>query len=253
MRMVPTELKRPARKDRSDGDVRHQRTQRLSSLATWVLLVLWAAALFAPTGPARPFIRETFERTRAAYLTRFRWEATVARGSTLPDGARGDLRLVMFTDYDCPFCLKAEHVVDSLRRRHPNVQVGYRHVSRRPASRLAIVAALCAETSGIPSAVHDSLYRFVASHSDSAFHTQLLDYIGETFPQEKTASLLACLKDRPANVQSRVRIDSVMASHLRVRGTPTFFGRRGTAAGVPTVGELEKIAGLAPQRVAAGR
>lgn len=160
---------------------------------------------------------------------------------------------MMFTDYDCPFCLQAEHVVDSLRQLHPNVLVGYRHVSRRPASRLAIVAALCAETSGIPSEVHDSLYRFVGSHADSAFHSQLLDYIGGTFPQERTASFLACLKDLPANVQARVRADSVAASHLRVRGTPTFFGRRGTASGVPTVDELEQIAGLAPQRVAAGR
>ncbi len=245
-------MERPARKDRSDGGARNQRIQRVSTLVTWVLLVLWAAALFAPTGPARPFVRDTFERMRAAYLTRFRWEATVARGSSLPDGARGDLRLVMFTDYDCPFCLQAELIVDSLRRLHPNLLVGYRHVSRRPTSRVAIVAALCAETSGIPSEVHDSLYRFVASHRDSAFHRQLLDYIGGTFPKERAAPLLACLKDSPADVQSRVRADSVVASHLRVRGTPTFFGRRGTVSGVPTVGELEQIAGLAPQ-VAVGR
>ena len=218
-----------------------------SRVATWVLLLIWAIALFRPGGPAVPLIQESASKLRAWYLLEFRWDQ-IARGSSIVTGTSGTVGLVAFSDYECPFCQQAEIAIDSFTTLHPATGVGFRHVTRPgdPRSATIAIAAVCAADLGVLKAIHDSLYLYAGMASDQPAELGFPDGLGTTVTSGTRARWTRCVEDPGPAVAARLSEDSALVANLRLRQTPTFVGPRGVVIGVPAVDALTKIAGLPP-------
>jgi len=79
------------------------------------------------------------------------WAALTSAGQWLGD-RNAPVRIVEFSDFQCPFCAKTHPVVEAVRRRHPGrVAVLYRHFPLdeiHPYARQAAVASECAAAQG---------------------------------------------------------------------------------------------------------
>lgn len=100
------------------------------------------------------------------------WFETADGGNRLAEGGNrlGDpqapVTIVAFGDYQCPFCRRADDLLEELRREHPtDIAVVYRHypLSIHDSAEAAARVAECAVLSGEFEAVHHSLYKFADS------------------------------------------------------------------------------------------
>lgn len=185
-----------------------------------------------PLAFARPFSSE------------FGW-SRVADGSSLVTDSP-QIRLVVFSDYECPFCKQAEAVLDSFSVAHPSAGIGLRHVVRLGSerSRLAAVAAACAQAEEHLSAIHDLLYEYAALPSDSSFLTRFPGGLAARLGANERSRWTKCMEDPSPFVRSRLAQDSALIDHLRLRRTPTFIGPNGSVTGVPTLSSLIEVSGL---------
>jgi protein-disulfide isomerase len=75
------------------------------------------------------------------------WEQIVSAGRWI-GSPRAPVRIVEFSDFQCPFCARTHPVIEAVRRRHPErVAVLYRHFpldAIHPHARPAAVASECA-------------------------------------------------------------------------------------------------------------
>ena len=225
-----------------------------SRVVTWVLLLFWAVALFRPGGPAVPLIRESASKLRAWYLFEFRWDR-IARGSSMVAGTSGNVGLVAFSDYGCPFCQQAEIAIDSFTALHPTIGVGVRHVTRSadPHSATIAIAAVCAAELGVLTSIHDSLYSYASVASNQSSGLGLPDELRTLVGSGNRARWAQCVEDPSPFALSRLSEDSALVANLRLRQTPTFVGLHGRVIGVPTVDALTTIAGLTPPDYAVAR
>lgn len=137
----------------------------------------------------------------------------VSRG---PDGA--PVTIVEFSDYQCPFCGRAEHTLRQLDELYPGkLRFVYRHLplefhdNALPAAR----AAVCAERQSRFWDYHDLL--FANQRALSAAH--LLQYATQLELDE--ASFRACLE--AAATFQRVADDVAAGTTAGATATPTFF------------------------------
>lgn len=127
-------------------------------------------------------------------------------------------RVVVFSDFQCPFCSTAMQALRSLQATHPNVVVLYRHypLAMHPYAHAAAVAAECADAQGAGAAMHDKLFL-------------LQDSIGKVTWQEfgqragvpDVERFRRCLGEPLA--RDAVSADSAAARSLGVNATPTML------------------------------
>jgi protein-disulfide isomerase len=137
----------------------------LSDLATGVLVV---CALTVTAAVVRRELATS--RTPGAPDLRPRrardWPAMSAHGHWLGD-PRAPVRIVEFSDFQCPFCARTHPVLETVLQRHPGrVAVLYRHyppVAFQPPARPAARAAECAAEEGR----FAFFARLVFAHQDS--------------------------------------------------------------------------------------
>jgi protein-disulfide isomerase len=127
--------------------------------------------------------------------------------------------LVVFTDYQCPFCRTFEEQLTSLPDSlHARLRVFIRHFPldrKHPFAHEAALAVECAGLQGRRSEVHAWLF----AHQDSIGRIAWSD-VGAAAGVSNAAELGACVKDR--RTDDRIRADIATASRLRIRATPTF-------------------------------
>jgi protein-disulfide isomerase len=137
--------------------------------------------------------------------------------------SRAPVTIVLFSDFECPFCVKAETTLRSLEAANPGkVRVAFRHrpLPMHPHARLAAKASVAAERQGRFWEYHDVLL----AHRDALEREAL-----ERYADELGLNHVRFVKDLDdPEIDARVTSDERQAETLGVKGTPTAFvnGRR---------------------------
>jgi protein-disulfide isomerase len=144
------------------------------------------------------------------------WRAYADAGHRMgPESAA--VTIVEFSDFQCPFCRRAAPTLRALRSRYPrDLAVIYRHLPGHQYSLPAAIAAECAGRAGYFEAFHDALF----AEADSIGKKPWSRFAREVGILD-TAGFSACLRD--ASVPQLVFRDTLAATALAVRGTPTFL------------------------------
>jgi len=152
-----------------------------------------------------------------------------------PEEAR--VQVVVFSDFQCPYCAKAQPVLDSLRQRHAGVfKLRYRHLpleTLHPHAWNAALASECAGDQGRFGEYHDLLFAkqdSIGLISWSEFATRASVRDGKEFS--------ACLASERHN--SAIERDVLLARSLEVRGTPAFIVGNELFEGVPPLQWFER-------------
>lgn len=207
-----------------------ERSSFFSNAATGVLV---ACALVVTGLVAR---RELFPPTATATAASAEaerdvgdWRSAPGEGSLLGP-ADAPVKIVAFSDFQCPFCASVTAQVDSILARDPGrVAVVFRHFpieSIHPHAFAAAVAAECAGAQDRFRAYHDALFK---AQSEIG-HTSWRQF-AERAQVPALDEFDRCVSEqRPAD---RVRRDLEAARELGINGTPTFIHDGRMVFGVP--------------------
>lgn len=124
--------------------------------------------------------------------------------------------IVEFTDYDCPFCMKAEHTMQAIRDRYGKdvrFAIAMHPLPMHPSARPAALAALEASSS-----------------SFASVHTRMFDHPYDRPPFRGSEKATRALADAEA-----------LADRLHVRGTPTFFVNGRKIGGAQPLSTFERV------------
>ncbi|MFO0726617.1 MAG: thioredoxin domain-containing protein [Myxococcota bacterium] len=153
---------------------------------------------------------------------------SIELGSSVIKGANAaPVTVVIFSDFECPFCKKAtDRIADLEAANHGNVRFVFKHrpLPFHESARLYARAAEAASAQGKFWAMHDKLFS-AEKHPDRA----ALD----AYAAELGLDLNRFKKDLESKeIEARIKADEAQADRLDVKGTPTFFinGRRVTGA-----------------------
>jgi protein-disulfide isomerase len=207
-------------------------SERLSNALSVVLVVCAVAmtGLFAH--------REFFPPSAAAQaeVKVHDWKRLAATGALL-GRAEAELRVVEFSDFQCPFCASASGSLRTLRARYPGrVTVVYRHFpleNIHPHAFAAAVAAECAGRQGRFEAFHDALF----AQQDSIPAEGWDGFAARAGVPDGTA-FAACVRD--ARVAEVVRRDMEAGKGLGVRGTPSYVFDGKMVSGADALPQLER-------------
>ena len=141
--------------------------------------------------------------------------------------ARAPVTIALFSDFECPYCIKAEATLRTLEAAYPGkVKVAFKHrpLPMHDHARLAAKASMAAESQGKFWEYHDVLL----AHRDALDRASLEGYAATLGLDSRR---FARDLDDPL-LEARLRADETEASKLHVEGTPTAFvnGRRITGA-----------------------
>ncbi len=127
--------------------------------------------------------------------------------------------IVAFSDYQCPFCKRAEPTIDAVLAKYPTqVRLVFRHLpldGLHPQARPAAIAAVCAEQQGKFWEFHTQLFA-----NQQALGPEDLDKYAAAVGLDMPA-FKACLQS-PETAQ-RVQTDAEAARAAGITGTPAFF------------------------------
>jgi protein-disulfide isomerase len=131
--------------------------------------------------------------------------------------ANAPVTIIEFSDYECPFCKRAEPTVEQVVAAYPDkVRLVYRHypLPFHKTARPAAEAAACANAQGKFWEYHDKV--FVAASLDEASLKKIAGEVGLD-----QAKFDTCLANK--EMAKAVDKDMADASAVGVRGTPAFF------------------------------
>jgi protein-disulfide isomerase len=154
--------------------------------------------------------------------------------------ADAPLAVVVFSDYECPYCRTAAAHLESLRARHPGrLAVVYRHLplSHHAGALPAATAAECAADQGRFPAYHAALF----SHQDTLAAVRWTSLAADVGVPD-TAAFARCIA--VPGVRAEIARDVAAARALGIDGTPAVMVR-GTlvTSGSPDV--LDDLVGRA--------
>jgi len=142
-----------------------------------------------------------------------------------------DATVVVFADFQCPYCAKARVVVDSLLREvPPRFNVRYRHLpleTLHPHAWTAALASECAGDQGRFREYHDVLYTL----QDSIGKLSWTDFAARAGVPRVREFDLCLVAERHTNAIER---DVALARSLAIRGTPAFVVEGELFEGVPS-------------------
>jgi len=126
----------------------------------------------------------------------------------------GDVTLVVFTDYNCPYCRASSPEIDRLLASDPQLRVVWREMPvLGPDSEMAAAAALAAARQGKYLAFHRAL--FAGGHPDKDGVTAAARS-ADIVPASLTAGAKA------PEVQAEIRTNLTLARAMQITATPFF-------------------------------
>lgn len=184
---------------------------------------------------AAPRIREQLERQRRdgavrEYVAALREAAGVSihlerpRTTVAAEGpTRGPedapVTIIEFSDYQCPFCRRAEPTVQQLLERYPDqIRFVYRHFpleSIHPRARPAAEAAACAGEQGKFWEYHDAIFKDPSKLADEDLHRNAAD------AGLDAEAFRACFEE--GRFRDAIDADLAAGREAGVSGTPAFF------------------------------
>ena len=133
-------------------------------------------------------------------------------------GAKAPVTIIEFSDYQCPFCGRAESTVDEVMKHYGNkVRLVYRDfpLPMHPQARPASEAASCANAQGKFWEYHATLF----ANQTALGEDQLKEYAKNVGLD--AAKFDQCLKDKP--FKAAIDKDVADGEKVGVNGTPAFF------------------------------
>jgi protein-disulfide isomerase len=180
------------------------RSQVLGLLVGLAALIGGLPALAAPTPKDDPLIA-----AHASGLLR-------DRGTQVLGNPRGDVTIVEFFDYACPFCRAVEPRVEALLQRDPGVRLVVKEFPiLGPASAVASRAALAAARQGKYAAYHQALLLHHGGLDEAAIYEVAHDLGLDVNRLKKDMADPAIA----AEIQGSLKL----AREIHVSGTPTFI------------------------------
>jgi protein-disulfide isomerase len=196
----------------------------------------------------RRFLEERqLNDARATYVTGLREKAAVAikletpRIAVAAEGpslgkADAPVTIVEFSDYQCPFCKRAEPIVQEVLKKYPDqVRFVFRHFPLdqiHPRARPAAEAALCANEQGKFWEFHEKI--FAGNGLEEADITGYGQAAGLDAEKFKT-----CIAER--RFKDQVEADAAAGREAGVSGTPAFFVNGVMLSGAKPVEEFSAV------------
>jgi protein-disulfide isomerase len=193
----------------------------LNTLTLGVVLVL----ALRPGGLLRVTF-DTWQTNRAIERTlASEWDTMIASGSRL-DRSPSKAVLVEFSDYQCPFCKKAHHAIDSLIRENGELGIVYRHfpLPSHQSAAGAARASVCAANQGRFREMDRRLFETTQWQTDTQWVRE-----ARAVRVPDISLFRACLTSQAT--ADRVALDMALARRLRIAGTPMFVARSGLVLG----------------------
>lgn len=201
-------------------------SERLSQLGTLILVgcavlvtgLVVRRELFTPQPTAATAEREVDG-----------WERLTAEGSLLGPGS-APVKIVAFSDFQCPFCAAVTADIERLRAQDPErVTVVYRHFPLEAIHPHAFNAALAAECAGAQGRFE--LYHNALFAAQNEIGARSWRSFAEAAGVPALDDFDLCVKDR--RFAERVRRDLAAGKEAGVNSTPTFIFNGKMVTGVP--------------------
>ena len=152
-----------------------------------------------------------------------------------PENAR--VTVVEFSDFQCPFCVRAKPVLDEVAKRHPNdVRIVYRHMpldALHPRARASAEAAACAADGNKFWEYHDKLF----ANNRALGDPELRKYAAEVGLDAQAFD--ECVRTR--RHKDVVEADEAEARKIGITGTPAFVVNGIMMFGLQTADSLDEV------------
>ncbi|HXZ86717.1 MAG TPA: thioredoxin domain-containing protein [Myxococcota bacterium] len=204
----------------SDDEIKKFFEENRSRLPADATLEAYAARIKSHLESQRPDrVREELRKSAQINVLMQPPRANVEATGPSRGPANAAVTLIEFSDYQCPFCRRAEPVVKQLMQKYPNdLRLVYRNMpldALHPRARAAAIAAVCADQQGKFWEYHDKLFDNQQALADS----DLEKYAAELGID---ASAFKTCRADPAT-EARVNSDAEAARAAGLNGTPAFF------------------------------
>lgn len=143
----------------------------------------------------------------------------------------GDITLVEFFDYNCPYCKRAKPIVQALLETDPNVRLVYREW---PVLGEGSVYAARAALASRKQEKYEEFHWALMSYKGRAEEATVLDIADEIGLD--TEQLIADMSDE--EVDRHIRLSMRLAQGLNITGTPSFVVGNTVLPGLPTQEQL---------------
>ncbi len=203
------------------------------------LLAILAFVVTLPGTPLRAKIRSWTLDREFSRLAANHWDSLSAT-SPRTGAEDGDLVVVEFGDYQCPFCRRAHAVLEELASKLPNFSVGYRHYpapSIHPLAEAAAMASVCAEEQDRFEEMHSLLIE-----TEDWLEDPVWGDIARQAGIQELAEFERCFSSE--RVEERIERDLELAAQLNVHSTPTFYFRQGAHVGYLDEPQMLELLGL---------
>lgn len=205
-------------------------------LLNTAVVVVTVAALIAVVGRVRASYFSNNADSSIEPVPVKEWRS-FASGGALIGPADGIVTVIIFSDFQCPYCRDLAADLRTVRAERPGqIRVIYRHFPLRihANARGAAFASMCAGQQGLFEAMHNELFL----HQDSIGHAPWT-WFADRSHVTRLNQFDACMRDSLALLPSLKR-DSVDGLRLGVQGTPTFLINNLKVFGAPGLKRLEE-------------
>jgi protein-disulfide isomerase len=220
----------------------------LSHLANAVLVVC-AVVVTGAVVRREILVRTAAPAPAAAAVRKLVDGPDLASGVRLLGRADAPVKMVVFSDFQCPFCAVFHQTVQRVRARHPNrVAIAYRHLpldAIHPHARAAGLAAECAGEQGRFERYADLLF----AQQDAIGQKAWVGFAREAGVPD-VGAFDACMAER--RWAGRVDQDARLAEAMDIGVTPTFIINGTLIPGTAPEADLERWI-LDPTTIPRGR
>lgn len=196
-----------------------------------VVLLLW------PSGPLVRRVEQWRQTREVRHRARLAWPEISKSDQVLYAGQGDSRKLVVFSDYECPFCRALERSIEQLIADSANIEIIFRHypLTIHPYAESAARAAVCAQAQGRFTAMHRALFSSSAWHADG----NVAALVRQAGISDSAVFRTCLMSDSSLSVVSH---DLALAERLGFSGTPVIVSSSRIHLGAMSPEQLRRFA-----------